>query len=244
MSSGGVLSGTPLAGTGGSYTIFVTASNGAGTAATQTLTLTVDQAPAISSAASTTFTVGTAGSFTVTASGYPSSMTFTETGTLPSGVTLTTAGVLSGTPAAGTGNSYPITITANNGTTNTTQTFTLVVNQAPMFNLGATGSDTMAVDTPNIVLIFTSGYPSAAISESGTLPSGVTFLDNGNGHGTLSGEPGATTGGLYNLVLTASNGVSPSATLNYALTVKQPIAFTSSASTTFTTGTEIGRAHV
>jgi hypothetical protein len=237
MSSGGVLSGTPLAGTGGSYTIFVTASNGAGTAATQTLTLTVDQAPAINSAASTTFTVGTAGSFTVTASGYPSSMTFTETGTLPSGVTLTTAGVLSGTPAAGTGNSYPITITANNGTTNTTQTFTLVVNQAPMFNLGATGSDTMAVDTPNIVLIFTSGYPSAAISESGTLPSGVTFLDNGNGHGTLSGEPGATTGGLYNLVLTASNGVSPSATLNYALTVKQPIAFTSSASTTFTTGT-------
>jgi len=74
--------------------------------------------------------VGTAGTFTVTASGYPAP-TFTETGPLPSGVTLTTAGVLSGTPAVGTGGSYPITITAQNGNTpNATQSFTLTVNQA------------------------------------------------------------------------------------------------------------------
>ncbi|MGD0735485.1 MAG: putative Ig domain-containing protein, partial [Terracidiphilus sp.] len=239
LSTAGVLSGTPAAGTGGTYPITITASNGVGTNATQTFTLTVDQAPAITSASSTTFAVGTAGSFSFTATGYPTTMTYSVTaGSLPSGVTLSSAGLLSGTPAAATGGTYPITVTASNGVgTAATQSFTLAVNQAPAFSLGATGSGTMAVNTPNIVLIFTSGYPTAAITESGALPTGVTFVDNGNGHGTLSGTPGATTGGLYNLVFTASNGISPNATLNYALTIKQPIAFTSVPATTFTAGT-------
>ena len=55
------LSGTPAAGTGGTYPLTITASNGVGTPATQSFTLTVNQAPAITSANSTTFTVGTAG---------------------------------------------------------------------------------------------------------------------------------------------------------------------------------------
>ena len=75
----------------------------------QSFTLTVNQAPATTSANNATFTVGTAGTFTVTATGFPAP-TFTKTGALPSGVTLSAAGVLSGTPAAGTGGTYPITM--------------------------------------------------------------------------------------------------------------------------------------
>ena len=131
-STTGVLSGTPAAGTGGSYPITITATNGVGPDATQNFTLTVDQAPAITSGNSTTFTVGAAGTFTVTATGYPAP-TFSETGTLPTGVTLnSTTGVLSGTPAAGTGGRYPITITATNGVApDATQSFTLTVDEAP-----------------------------------------------------------------------------------------------------------------
>ena len=44
------LTGTPAAGTGGSYTFTITASNGVSPDATQNFTLTVDQAPAITSA--------------------------------------------------------------------------------------------------------------------------------------------------------------------------------------------------
>jgi hypothetical protein len=124
--STGVLSGTPGAGTGGTYTLHFTAHNGVGSDATQTFTLTVGQAPAITSATSTTFTQGSAGTFTVTATGFPAP-TFSETGTLPFGVTFnSTTGVLSGTPTVfGT---YPITITASNGVgTNATQNFTLTV---------------------------------------------------------------------------------------------------------------------
>src|SRR5437667_421388 len=88
-------------------------------------------APTITSANSTTFVVGTAGSFTVTATGTPTP-SLTETGALPSGVTFVNNGngtaTLSGTPAAGTGGNYPITITASNGVgTPASQSFLLKV---------------------------------------------------------------------------------------------------------------------
>jgi hypothetical protein len=103
-------------------------SNGIGSTATQDFTLTVNEAPAISSAAGTTFTIGTNGAFQVMASGFPAPTKFTETGTLPKGVTLSAAGSLSGTPAAGTAKSYTITITVSNGVLpNATQSFTLTV---------------------------------------------------------------------------------------------------------------------
>ena len=71
--------------------------------------------------------VGTLGSFNVIATGFPIP-TFSETGALPGGVTLSSAGVLSGTPNADTDGSYPITITATNGVgSDAMQAFTLTV---------------------------------------------------------------------------------------------------------------------
>lgn len=106
--------------------------NSLGTATTTGATLTVNSAPQITSANNASFTVGTAGSFTVTATGTPPP-TFSETGTLPAGVTLNgTTGVLSGTPAPDTQGSYPLTIKASNGVpSDATQPFTLTVNGVP-----------------------------------------------------------------------------------------------------------------
>ena len=96
------LSGTPDPGTGGTYPITITAANGITPDATQSFTLTVNQPPAITSANSTTFTVGTNGNFQLTASGFPSTFTFSNTGNaLPGGVTLSASGLLSGTPDPG-----------------------------------------------------------------------------------------------------------------------------------------------
>ncbi|MFN8412936.1 MAG: putative Ig domain-containing protein [Anaerolineales bacterium] len=67
-----------------------------------------------SSSATTTFTVGTTNTFNVTANGSPAPTYAIQTGSLPSGVTLSPAGVLSGTPATGTVNTYPVTIRATN----------------------------------------------------------------------------------------------------------------------------------
>lgn len=229
FTSAGLLSGTPAAGTGGSYPITVTASNGVSPNATQSFTLNVDQAPSITSVNNTTFKVGTAGSFTTTSSGFPTS-TFTEAGSLPSGVTFTSAGVLSGTPAAGTGGTYPITITASNGISpNAPQAFTLTVDQAPAITSG--NSAGFVINQAGSFTVTATGFPSPTLSETGTLPNGVTFTSTG----VLSGTPTQT--GIFNLTISASNGVSPNATQSFTLTVGQAPSFTSANNTSFTVGT-------
>jgi hypothetical protein len=231
LSTAGVLSGTPAAGAGAVYNISITASNSAGTSAAQSFTLTVDQAPAITSGAGTTFIIGTAGSFTVTATGYPAP-TFSETGPLPSGVTLSTLGVLSGTPAVGTAGTYTLTVTASNGVgTNATQSFILTVGQVPAIT--SANKATFAVGTAGTFMVTATGYPAPTFSETGALPSGLTL----SAAGVLSGTPAAGTGGVYNISITAGNAAGTSAAQSFTLTVDQAPAITSVASTTFTTGT-------
>src|SRR5205085_1912885 len=126
----GVLSGTPGAGTGGTYPLTFSAHNGIGLDAAQGFTLTVNQPPAIAGAAGATFGVGAAGTFTVAATGFPAPA-LSEGGTLPAGVTFDPAtGVLSGAPGAGTGGAYHLTFSAHNGVgMDAAQGFTLTVNQ-------------------------------------------------------------------------------------------------------------------
>lgn len=219
---------------GGSYTFTVAVTPTGGTTASNSNTATVSQVPAITSASSATFTVGTAGSFTVTTTGYPTP-TISKTGPLPAGVTLSPSGVLSGTPAAGTGGSYTITIRASNGVSpNATQSFTLTVDQSPA--LTSASSATFTTGTAGVFRVTASGYPTPALSETGALPSGVTFVDQGNGTAFLSGTPAAGTGGAYPISIQAANGVSPSATQSFTLTVDQAPAITSAGNATFTAG--------
>jgi hypothetical protein len=230
LSSAGALSGTPAAGSGGSYPISITASNGVGSNSVQSFTLTVNQAPSITSATSTTFTVGTAGSFSVTASSFPAP-TFSETGALPSGVTLSSAGVLSGTPAAGSGGTYGISITASNGVgSNATQSFTLTVDQAPAITSAT--STTFKVGTAGAFTVTASGFPTPTYSETGVLPSGVTL----SSAGILSGTPAVGSGGSYPISITASNGIGSNSVQSFTLTVDEAPAITSANNTAFTVG--------
>jgi hypothetical protein len=233
------LSGTPAPGSGGIHTITITAANGVSPNATQSFTLTVDEAPSVTSGASTTFTTGAAGNFAVTTGGYPV-VALSETGALPSGVTFTDHGdgtaSLSGTAAAGSGGVYPITITATNGIgSDASQSFTLTVHQAAAITSGA--STTFTTGTAGSFTVTSSGFPTATLSETGVLPGGVTLTDNGDGTGTLSGTPAAGSGGIYSVSFKANNGVGGAATQSFSLTVDQPAAITSGASTTFTTCT-------
>ncbi|MGB7052029.1 MAG: putative Ig domain-containing protein, partial [Acidimicrobiales bacterium] len=229
------LAGTPAAGTNGVYGLTIGASNGISPDASQTFTLTVDAAPAITSADSTTFTEGQAGSFTVTSTGYPTD-SLSETGTLPTGVTFTDNGdgtaTLAGTPAAGTSGGYSITITASNGVSpNATQSFILSVYGAP--TITSADNTTFTEGQAGSFTVTSSALPTAALTETGTLPSGVTFTDNGNGTGTLAGTPAAGTRGTYSITFVADNGVSPNASQPFTLTVVAAPVFTSPSATTF-----------
>jgi hypothetical protein len=65
----------------------------------------------------------------------------------------------------------------------------------------------------------TSGFPAPTLSETGTLPGGVTFTDDQNGTATLSGMPDAGTAGTYTLTITAANGIGTDASQTFTLTV-------------------------
>ncbi len=208
----GILGGTPASGVTGSFPISFTATNSV-SSATLNYTITIDQGPAITSAAATTFTVGSAGTFTVTATGFPKP-TLSESGTLPGGVTFNTAtGVLSGTPASGTGGTYAVSFGASNGIgSNAAQSFTLTVNQAPAITSAA--SATFTVGTAGTFTVTATGFPKPTLSESGTLPGGVTFNAS---TGVLAGTP--TASGNFPITFTASNGVGSNATQSFTLTV-------------------------
>ncbi len=212
------LAGTPAAGTGGAYNLNLTATNGLGSGS-QSFGLTVDEAPAITSDPAAPFTVGNPGAFAILTTGFPAA-TVTESGTLPSGITFTTDSdgtpELVGTANAGTAGNYDLTFTADNGVgADATQNFTLVVGQVPAITSADNG--TFAMGSSGTFQVTTLGYPTATISESGTLPAGVSFVDNGDGTATLSGTPDAGSAGLYGITLTASNGTSPNATQSFIL---------------------------
>ncbi len=186
--------------------------------------------PAITSTNNATFVVGTAGSFTVTTAGIPIPTT-SEAGTLPAGMTFADngngTGTLSGNPTVS--GVFSISFTAQNGVgAPVTQLFTLTVNQPPAIT--SANNTTFTVGAAGSFTVDTTGFPSPSITETGTLPTGVTFIDNGNGTGTLSGTPGAA--GSFSITFSAQNGVGSAATQTFTLTVgkgNQTITFTTNA---------------
>ena len=106
--------------------------NRSGTSNVVTLMVDNAAAPAIISVSTTTFTGGSAGSFTVTATGWPTP-TLTYAGSLPAGVTFTDNGngtaTLAGTTDAAGSHTFTIKA-ANTVSPDATQEFTLAVSSA------------------------------------------------------------------------------------------------------------------
>ena len=191
---------------------------------TQAFALTVAelQAPVFTSASGTTFTSGVAGSFNITAAGYPKvrlelllicpqeSVSKTMEMVLPRTATL------SGIPGTSTGGTFYLSLAASNGVLpNATQSFTLVIDQTPAITSAA--STTFYVGFAGAFTITSSSYPISRLTQTGSLPADFAFIDNGNGAATLSGQPAPGSEGVYPLTITADNGVSPDGTQSFAL---------------------------
>jgi hypothetical protein len=172
---------------------------------------TVDEAPAFTSAAEATFVKGQEGSFSVTATGTPAP-SISESGTLPEGVSFDPGtDALSGTPTQE--GVFPITFTATNGVgAEAMQRFTLTVDAAPVFT--SADSTTFTRNAHGSFTVTATGTPAPSITESGTLPGGVTFDPATD---ELAGTP--TEAGIFPITFMALNGVSPEALQSFTLTV-------------------------
>ena len=96
--------------------------------------------------------------------------------------------------------------------------------------ISSANSATFTAGTAGSFAITTTGTPTPSVAETGTLPSGITFQDNGNGTATLGGTPLSGSGGTYALTITASNGVGTNASQSFTLTVNPPTVVVSSVS--------------
>ncbi len=212
--------------TAGVYHFTIQAVNVVSPNASQPFTLTVTKPPAFTSGASDTVPAGTALTYGVTASGTPTpAISLASGSSLPSGVTLTDNGngtaTLAGTSSVAAG-IYHFTIQAVNAVSpNASQPFTLTVTKPPAFTSGA--SDTVPAGTAFTYGVTASGTPTPAISlaSGSSLPSGVTLTDNGNGTATLAGTS-SVVAGVYTFTIQAANGVSPTASQPFTLTVTAP----------------------
>ncbi len=233
LASDGTLSGTPTA--GGTFNFTVTAtdsSTGTGpfTATSGTLTLTV-AAPTItlSPSALTNATVATAYSQTITASGGTAAYTYAITsGALPTGLTLSSGGVLSGTPTAG--GTFNFTVTTTDSSTGSgpytgSRAYSLLVNAPTLAITPASGSLSASAGVAYSQTFTGSGglapYTYSLAVNSGTMPTGLSF---NTGTGVLSGTP--TTTGVVNFTVTATDhatGTGPYSTSGtYTLTTSAP----------------------
>jgi hypothetical protein len=86
---------------------------------------------------------------------------------------------------------------------------------APAITSSATA--TFITGIAGTFVVTASGTPTPILSESGTLPTGVTFT---GATGLLSGTPAAGTAGKYPITFTAQNGVGTAATQNFILIIQ------------------------
>lgn len=235
----GTLAGTPGSGTGGVHSITVKATNEAGSDS-ETFTLTITQAPELAGPAAATYTVGQAGGpTTFTTTGYPTSL-LTSIGVRPSGVTFTDngdgTGAYSGTPAAGTGGVYDLTVKAANGTPpDATKPFTLTVNEAAA--LTGPSADTFKVGTSSQGGEYVgTGFPVPTLSASG-LPTGLALSSTGAGKAKVGGNAANGTGGVYPVTVTATNGVGATASKATTVTVNEAPELVGPTEARFVTGT-------
>ncbi|MGA8540029.1 MAG: choice-of-anchor D domain-containing protein, partial [Terriglobales bacterium] len=102
--------------------------------------------------------------------------------------------------------SHKFTAYVQDSATNTNSSTVAYTVDAPA---GTTSGNTTTFmqGTPGSFTITTSGYPAPSLSMSpaGSLPSGLSFVNNGNGTATISGTP--TVSGLFSFWVIATNGV-------------------------------------
>ena len=190
------------------YTVNVTATDINGYTTTEAISVTlnnVNEAPTVSAIDSQVIAVNTLASVDLSANFTDvdsDTLTFTLDGTLPEGLTLSSAGILSGTATA-TATSSEFTITASDGELSVSQTFSLSVVSAPVLttDLSLIGDnaldvrshivlkvdqDISAVSGKNITLTEASditGYQGETILNSFTIAadSDLVTIDNDKG---------------------------------------------------------------
>ncbi|NEU70985.1 hypothetical protein GK091_29280, partial [Spirosoma agri] len=204
--------GTVLAGSGNIRTVTtpgtysVTVANASGCVSTTSTTVTSNTATVIvTNPAITTATQGVTFSQSFTASDGTAPYTYTlASGTLPQGLSLSTSGVLSGTPTESGNFSMTVQATDANGCVGVSNTYTLtVINATPIITGLVASPNAVCVGSP---VTFTATVGNVTGSYAYTLTNGTSTSLTGNTTSTaLSQNLTASGSGMQNFTLTVSS---------------------------------------
>ncbi|MBQ7169601.1 MAG: putative Ig domain-containing protein [Synergistaceae bacterium] len=198
-----LISGTPTR--AGSYTFTITAKNDYGTAS-GTITFTIEASstdPEITTDSIVDGYVGQYFSQTMTATSTPSSLISwaVSSGSLPSGLSISRYGTITGTPtAAGT---YTFTLTASNTSGSSSKSYTMTVRQLGNSPRITTRDLPYGLRSDSSYKAFLTASSNGAVTwavASGTLPAGLTLSPSA---GTITGTPSAI--GTYIFTVRATN---------------------------------------
>jgi hypothetical protein len=211
LTSGGLLAGTPT--TAGSSTVVIQATDGNGCPGVITYTIVIAAATCpvitLTPPALPTGQVGVAYSQQITASGGTGTVVFTVlSGTLPAGLTLSSGGLLSGTPTTAASATVVIQATDGSGCPGViTYTIGIVAATCPVITLSPPTLPNGTVGVAWSQTLTGSGGtgPYSFGLTAGTLPPGVTLTQAGL-LGLLSGTPTASGTSTFTIRVTDANG--------------------------------------
>jgi hypothetical protein len=214
VSSSGAVSGTPTA--AGTYTVSVTVTDSSGTKVPGSFTVLVNPSTlkvTTSGLPGGALTAPYSGSLTATGGTPPYTWT---AGGLPPGITVSSSGVLSGTPTSP--GLFTVTVTVKDSTgVSISASLPMTISVAPV-QITTTGISPPTLGTAfSLAFGATGGAPPYTWTATG-LPAGVTFSPTG----TLSGTLGAVGSSSITVTVTDSTGLTASETLT--LTVALPAA--------------------
>jgi hypothetical protein len=217
MSSGGVVSGTPTA--AGTFGFTAQVTDGVGATGTQALSITV--AIAIAPTSLPGVTIGRSYTRTLTPSGGTPAYVFSlaSGSSLPSGLTLSTGGVISGTTFAVGTSSFTVQV-ADSGTGAGSRTYSLTVNNIPVITTSSLAGSTVGSAYSKTVTGTSGTTPYAWNISSGSLPGGLSL--NGS-TGVISGTPTTAGTSSFTIRLTDANSADVTKALSIVVAAKPSI---------------------
>ncbi|MEV6846728.1 putative Ig domain-containing protein [Actinoplanes sp. NPDC051411] len=227
-SSTGVITGTPT--TAGTSSVTLTATDTTTRAGSSTFTWTVETALTVVNPGTQQSTIGQPVTVTLSAAGGTSPYTWSATG-LPAGLSISTSGVITGTPTAATTSSVVLTVKDTAGRTATanlswvTATGPSVANPGPL-----TGTIGAAVAT---TVTATGGRAPYTWSAS-ALPAGLSLNASS---GAVTGTP--TTAGTTTVTITAKDADGRTGATSFTWAIATPVTLTDPGPQNSTTGVTV-----
>ncbi len=229
-SATGEITGTPT--TTGADNFTITATDSTNATANQSYTVDINAAIAFTTTNLPTATIEASYSQQLAATGGTGTLTYTVTNSsLPTGLTLSSTGLISGLPTVAASSTFTVTATDTTGAS-ASEIYTLGVN-ATTFTIATTTLPNVANGAAYSQQLTTTGATGSVTYAvtTGTLPTGLSL----SATGLISGT--ATAAGTFSFTVTATDGDHDTATQPYSIVVSPAITFTTTSLPATTLGT-------